>query len=289
MESTISHAYTETMIELRLWQILAVFAQEGTLSASAKRLHISQPALSQALVRLEKELGVSLCERSSHNRISLNERGKEAAKKAQALLDQATALETELRAASALNIGICAPVPADLLREPLEQTFHQQARFVMEESPDSLLLRLQSGQYRLIVSCRPETETALYCRKWEEESLSLAIPKNHPLASREIIRDEDLVGQSLLLYRRIGWWNQIVKDRLSRTDFLSIDSETTFSNAASLGAFPFFISDHLINDISIAKPEQFVFRPAENMKVEYYLICPAADQSMVRLIQELYR
>ena len=195
MESTISHAYTETMIELRLWQILAVFAQEGTLSASAKRLHISQPALSQALVRLEKELGVSLCERSSHNRISLNERGKEAAKKAQALLDQATALETELRAASALNIGICAPVPADLLREPLEQTFHQQARFVMEESPDSLLLRLQSGQYRLIVSCRPETETALYCRKREEESLSLAIPKNHPLASRKIIRDEDLVGQ----------------------------------------------------------------------------------------------
>jgi len=41
------------MIEIHLLEALAAFYQFGTLSAAAMHLHISQPALSRSMKRLE--------------------------------------------------------------------------------------------------------------------------------------------------------------------------------------------------------------------------------------------
>jgi Transcriptional regulator len=40
-------------------------AEEGSMSAAARRLHLSQPALSQTISALERELGVELLVRTS--------------------------------------------------------------------------------------------------------------------------------------------------------------------------------------------------------------------------------
>ena len=66
------------MIDISLLQQLAAFAEYGTLSATAERLHTSQPAMTRSMHRLEDELGVTLFIRSK-NRMELNETGKLAA------------------------------------------------------------------------------------------------------------------------------------------------------------------------------------------------------------------
>ena len=52
-------------MELRELAAFVAVAEEGGMSAASRRLHISQPALSQTVNTLERELGVQLLVRSN--------------------------------------------------------------------------------------------------------------------------------------------------------------------------------------------------------------------------------
>ena len=51
-------------MELRVLEYFLALTQEGSISAAAKALNVSQPTLSRQLMDLEKELGCVLFERS---------------------------------------------------------------------------------------------------------------------------------------------------------------------------------------------------------------------------------
>ena len=59
------------MIELYQLRQFMAFADSGTLSEAAHILHLSQPALSRNMKKLEEDLGVSLFERTK-NKLTLN-------------------------------------------------------------------------------------------------------------------------------------------------------------------------------------------------------------------------
>ena len=46
-------------------QYIQTIASEGSITAAAKKLYISQPSLSQMVRQVEKELGVTLFDRTS--------------------------------------------------------------------------------------------------------------------------------------------------------------------------------------------------------------------------------
>lgn len=62
------------MIELYELRQFVTFAETGTLSQAAEILHLSQPALSRNMKKLEDDLGITLFERKK-NRIELNKNG----------------------------------------------------------------------------------------------------------------------------------------------------------------------------------------------------------------------
>ncbi|MDN3028338.1 LysR family transcriptional regulator [Streptomyces sp. S.PB5] len=97
--------------------------EEGSLSAAARRMHISQPALSQTVSALEREFGVQLLIRSSTG-VQATEAGTALLTEARAVLarhDQALAAMTARTAAATttLRIGIPLELPADLLSKAL--------------------------------------------------------------------------------------------------------------------------------------------------------------------------
>lgn len=76
------------MVELyQLVQLVAI-ADCGTISGAAEQLHLSQPALSRSMQKLEDVLQVTLFDRQK-NKISLNKNGELAVEYARRVIDQA--------------------------------------------------------------------------------------------------------------------------------------------------------------------------------------------------------
>ena len=63
------------MVNLELYKIFKIVADEENLTKASEKLHISQPAVTKHIKNLENELNVELFKRSKHGMI-LNENGK---------------------------------------------------------------------------------------------------------------------------------------------------------------------------------------------------------------------
>jgi DNA-binding transcriptional LysR family regulator len=110
-------------MELREMRAFIAVVEEGGLSAAARRLHVSQPALSQTIGTLERQLGVQLLVRTRTG-AQPTDAGMTLLAEARAVLaryDQAFAAVTSHAAAggNVLRLGIPLELPPDLLTQPL--------------------------------------------------------------------------------------------------------------------------------------------------------------------------
>src|ERR671917_282261 len=62
-------------LDPRLLRPFVVLAEELHFRRAAERLHITQPALSQQIARLERQVGIRLLDRTQH-RVELSEAGR---------------------------------------------------------------------------------------------------------------------------------------------------------------------------------------------------------------------
>jgi DNA-binding transcriptional LysR family regulator len=81
-------------MELRVLRYFLTVAREGSMTAAADYLHVTQPTLSRQLKELEQELGKKLFIRSSHS-IILTDEGMLLRKRAEEIIDMVGKLEAE--------------------------------------------------------------------------------------------------------------------------------------------------------------------------------------------------
>lgn len=74
------------MVDLELYRIFKIVADEGKLTKASEILHISQPAVTKHIKNLENELNVQLFKRSKYGMI-LNENGKKLYLRIKDLID----------------------------------------------------------------------------------------------------------------------------------------------------------------------------------------------------------
>ena len=82
-------------MDLKQLSYFTAIVDEGSISAAAKKLHISQPPLSNQMKSLEAELGVVLFERGLRS-ITLTDAGKLMYERANTILDMASAAKMEI-------------------------------------------------------------------------------------------------------------------------------------------------------------------------------------------------
>jgi molybdate transport repressor ModE-like protein len=106
-------------MEIRELRAFIAVAEEGSLSAAARRLHLSQSALSQTIQSLERQLGTQLLLRSSTG-VTATDAGAVLLREGRALIAQHDQLLVDVTggdaaAAGILRVGIPVELPADLL------------------------------------------------------------------------------------------------------------------------------------------------------------------------------
>ncbi|GAA4569129.1 LysR family transcriptional regulator [Planotetraspora kaengkrachanensis] len=209
-------------MELRELRAFVAVVEDGGLSAAARRLHVSQPALSQTISALERQLGVKLLVRSSTG-VSPTEAGTTLLAEARAVLarhDQAlramAAYSTE--GAGVLRLGVPLELPTDLLGPALDrlaavcpetrvQALHlstaAQVAALRAGELDAGLLRERPGG--------PEFDAMLVVR--ENLGVLLSAEQAAEISCPDGIRLETLSGLEWLSFPRSGspaWYDEVV-------------------------------------------------------------------------------
>jgi len=192
-------------MELRHLRYFIAIAEEGSLTVAAeKRLHTAQPSLSRQMRDLEIELGVSLMERGARG-IELTAAGRVFLDHARlALLQVQAAIDAARKAArptQSLVVGFLTgyelewlPPLMGILREALPT---MEVTILSQPSPE-LSEGLLSGRID-VAFLRSETQSkGLTYRLLINEPLIAVMPAEHPLASTDTIRPQDLAGVTLI-------------------------------------------------------------------------------------------
>lgn len=233
------------MFELYQLEQLLAFAECGTLSGAAEHLHISQPALSRSMQRLEAELQVPLFDRQK-NRIELNENGRMAVDYARKIVEQSRDMVGRVqafdRSQRTILIGSCAPAPLWEI-PPLLSDLYPDRTISSEIRENRVLLQgLRDGVYQLIILPYPLEEPGIACFKYGEEHLFFSLPPAHPLSGSNALYMKDLNGETMLLRNRLGFWRDVTDQKMPDTRFLE-QEDVAFEELVKSSALPSFATD----------------------------------------------
>ena len=116
-------------MDIRQLLYFITVAEEGQITAAAKKLHMAQPPLSQQMKHLEDELGVALFKRGSRQ-TELTDAGKILFRRAQQIINLSDSTLREIKdfkegVYGTLSIGMVSSSGSVILR-PFMQQFHRQ-------------------------------------------------------------------------------------------------------------------------------------------------------------------
>ena len=180
-------------------------AEEGQITRAAARLHVAQPALSQAMAQLESELGVMLLARHSRG-VTLTPAGEAFLPKARAAVaahsEAALTAEWLARAAQGnIDFGFVGHAPA--LDSPgLLEAFrssHPDVNLRFRELPfPSSQTKLWLSEVDLAVCHRPPEDPGTWMHTLREEPRVVLLSRTHPLVEHDQLTVEDVVGQTFV-------------------------------------------------------------------------------------------
>ncbi|MGK5731504.1 LysR family transcriptional regulator [Streptomyces sp. URMC 124] len=182
-------------VELRHLRALAAIADEGTVTAAAARLHLTQPALSRTLAQLEARVGVRLVDRSTR-RLDLTPAGTTLLGHGRALLAHLDAALAETRAVSrplrlGYNCAVLGQQTVPLLRSWRRSHPHVPLEVVRQ---DNATAGLATGDADVSVIRTLPGDPRIRTEALYTEDRIAALPDDHPLADRARVRLAELTG-----------------------------------------------------------------------------------------------
>ena len=194
-------------IELRHLRYFVVVSEELHFRRAAERLHIAQPPLSQAIRKLETELGVVLLERTSRA-VSLTAAGRVFADEARDVLASFDRAVAEARRAGGvgrdLRVGCTPYLPIDRVLLFLSALGAKEPRtrpHVKHALPVEQVRGLQSDE--LDVGIFPDVLDDPRIEReplFPGEGLAAFLAQGHSLAGKPVLGPDDFADQTLVTF-----------------------------------------------------------------------------------------
>ena len=186
-------------------QAFRAVAELGNFSRAAEAVHISQPAFSRRIDKLEQALGVRLLERSTR-RVSLTAVGRDFARKAAELLDDLDGALLGLRGLAPGRMGLvtvaCVPSTVYYYVSQVIRRYHE--RFpkirlrVMDASASDVLSAVARGEADFGLNFIGGQEPDIEFKPLADERFVAACRRDHPLAARRRVTWLDLAAYDFI-------------------------------------------------------------------------------------------
>ncbi len=270
------------MIEIYLLEQLVAVAQHKTLSAAAQSLHISQPALTRSMKKLEQLFGFALFDHHQ-NRIEINENGKLACEYAHRILhlenemiEHVTRLE---KSRHTIFLESCAPAPMIYIQRQLslfypELSVHSQ----MSDNEEDILKSLQQKHCQLAILSKPAKDTNLISQKIFTEQLYLSVMPAHPAASRKNITFKELDGETFLVDSALGIWKKLVIHMLPHSHFIAQKQRNDLTVLLQSSSLPAFSTDIGWSLYPTEKIRKDILISDSQSSITFYLVYHKKDQ-----------
>lgn len=181
-------------------------AEQGSVSAAARAMHISQPSVSLAIAQLETVLGQKLFHRQVSRGLELTPAGRKLLEQARDILGRAGAMVgvEDHQAGLRGNLSLVCfqdlgPYFAPRLLAGFRQLHPQVSITLFESDLAGVNRRLLEGQAELALTYGVGLSPNIEARVLERLMPYALLPVNHPLAAREQVSLVDLAAECLIL------------------------------------------------------------------------------------------
>jgi DNA-binding transcriptional LysR family regulator len=194
------------------WQYLEYFrvtARLQHITRAAEELGMTQPALTRAIYRLERELGVPLFHHARRT-TELTDFGRAFIPRVERVLKEFKEGQREFaelagRAQTEALLGTLRSLATNHVPR-LVRDFHAkhpEVRFnISQGRPIDLIKKLEVGEINIALIDAPAAGPNVQWRPVLNQELVIIVPPTHRLAGRESVRLNDLAGEVFVCYER---------------------------------------------------------------------------------------
>ena len=193
-------------LTLRDLEYLIAVADHRHFGRAAESCHVSQPALSAQIRKIEDFLGLQLFERSNRN-VVITPLGELVSRQARIVLEEAQKIATLAQRASeplsgSFRLGAIATLGPYLMPHLLgafRKRFPKLELLIKEGLTDQLIGDLRTGGLDAVLAAPAFPEDGLKLIALFHEPFFLAVPRGHKLESKEPLRVKDLHSEDMVL------------------------------------------------------------------------------------------
>ena len=199
-------------MELRLLRYFLTVAKEQSFTKAAEQLHITQPTLSRQMAAFEENLGVTLFIRTG-KKISLTDEGILLKRRALEILNLEEKTLEELKGKEEVVEGTvtigCGEFAAVETLAKICKTYKEKYSLVQialhTATADTVYEMMNKGLVDIALFLEPvDTEGMDYIRITDCDHWCVGMRPDDPLAEKEFIKKEDLIGKPLILPERVN-------------------------------------------------------------------------------------